>query len=85
MTATTHHQHYYRQVVHVTEEYLGPAAERFVKRQIEFRLGKPPETIDRNDIPKLKEALGIALGLLVKDQAIVNQAMQKFDLIAKGK
>jgi len=74
---------YYRQVVSVTEEFLGPAAERFVNRQIEFRLGKPPETIDRNDIPKLKETLGVALGLLVKDQAMVNQAMHKFDLIIK--
>ncbi|HSX05672.1 MAG TPA: hypothetical protein VLF69_04345 [Candidatus Saccharimonadales bacterium] len=74
---------YYQQVVQVTEEFLGPAAERFVKRQIEFGLGKPPETIDRGDLPKLKETLGIALGLLVKDQEIVNQAMRKFDLIAE--
>lgn len=74
---------YYRQVVRVTEEYLGPAAERFVNRQIEFRLGKTPETIDRSDISKLKETLAVALGILVKDQAIVNQAMHKFDLIAK--
>ena len=74
---------YYRQVVSVTEEFLGPAAERFVNRQIEFRLGKPPETIGRDDIPKLKETLGVALGLLVKDQQIVNQAMHKFDLIVK--
>jgi hypothetical protein len=82
MMATDTH-HYYRQVVRVTEEFLGPAAERFVNRQIEFRLGKPPETINKSDIPKLKETLGIALGLLMKDQKIVNEAMHKFDLIAK--
>ncbi len=74
---------YYRQVVRATEEYLGPAAERFVNRQIEFRLGKTPETIERSDIPKLKEAIGTALGLLVKDQEIITQAMHKIDLIAK--
>jgi hypothetical protein len=74
---------YYRQVVSITEEFLGPAAERFVNRQIEFHLGKSPETIDRNDIPRLKETLDAALGLLVKDEAVVDQAMHKFDLIAE--
>jgi len=74
---------YYHLVVRATEEYLGPAAERFVKRQIEFRLGKKPETIGRDDIPKLKEAIGAALSVLVKDKAIVDEAMQKFDVIVK--
>jgi hypothetical protein len=82
---TTNSQAYYRQVVLATEEYLGPAAERFINRQIEFHLNKPPESIGRDDIPKLKESLGVALGLLVKDPEIVNQAMRKFDIIAKGK
>ncbi|HSX16233.1 MAG TPA: hypothetical protein VLF40_05555 [Candidatus Saccharimonadales bacterium] len=77
------HLHYYHQVVRVTEDYLGPAAERFVKRQIEFRLGKEPEDIGLEDIPKLKEAIGAALGVLVKDKAIVDEAMQKFDVITK--
>lgn len=67
----------------MTEEFLGPAAERFVNRQIEFRLGKTPETIGRSDIPTLKEALSVALGILVKDQEIVSQAKRKFDLITK--
>ncbi len=76
-------QNYYQQVVSATEEFLGPAAERFVNRQIEFHLGKPPETIGRDDIPRLKETLGAALGLLVKDETVVAQAMHKFDLIVK--
>jgi len=75
--------YYYQQVVHVTEQFLGPAAERFVRRQIEFRLGKPPETIGWGDIPKLKETICVALGILAKDQTIVDQAMRKFDLIVK--
>jgi hypothetical protein len=76
-----HQQYYYRKVIDITEEFLGPAAERFVRRQIDFRLGKVPETIGRSDIPKLKETLGVALGLLIKDQKIVDQAMRKFDAI----
>lgn len=76
-------RNYYLQVVRTTEEFLGPAAERFVNRQIEFGLGKTPETISREDIPKLKETLGAALGLLVKDPAVVTQAMQKFDALTE--
>jgi len=76
-------QNYYRQVVGATEEFLGPAAERFINRQIEFHLGKSPETIKRDDIPRLKETLSAALGLLVKDKAVVAEAMHKFDLIVK--
>lgn len=76
-------ENYYRQVVRATEQYLGPAAERFVNRQIEFRLGKTPETLARSDIPKLKNALVVALGILVKDKAIVDQAAHKFDVIGK--
>lgn len=76
-------QRYYQAVVNATEEFLGPAAERFVNRQVDLHLGKPPQEIGREDIPKLKEALGIAIGLLVKDPGIVNQAMHKFDRIAK--
>jgi hypothetical protein len=75
---------YYQEVVSVTEEYLGPAAERFVKRQAEFHLGKDAEAIVLSDIPKLKESLRIALGLLIKDQRIIDQAMHKFDKIIKG-
>lgn len=74
---------YYRQVVRATEEFLGPAAERFVNRQIEFRLGKTPETLARSDIPRLKQALVVALGVLVKDKDVVDQATHKFDLIGK--
>jgi hypothetical protein len=76
-------RHYYQQVVRVTEEFLGPAAERFVNRQIEFRLGKTPETLTQGDLPKLKHTLGVALGVLVKDSAVVDQAMHKFDVIVK--
>jgi hypothetical protein len=74
---------YYRKIVRVTEEFLGPAAERFVNRQIEFRLGKTPETLTRGDLPKLKETLVVALGLLAKDQAITDEATHKYDAVIK--
>lgn len=69
---------YFRQIVTVTEKYLGPASERFIRRQIEFHLEKEPENITYQDMDKLKNNVGIALGLLVNDKAIVDQAI--FDI-----
>ncbi len=74
---------YYKEVVKITEEFLGPAAERFVNRQIEFHLDKQPASITADDIPKLQESLRVALGLLVDDKRIVEKAMRKFDNITK--
>jgi hypothetical protein len=75
---------YYRSVVEATQEYLGPAAERFIKRQIEFHLNKDPEAINQADVLKLKESLRVALGLLVSDKSIADQAVRRLEQIAKG-
>ena len=74
---------YYQQVVTATQEFLGPAAERFINRQIDFHLNKAPETITRDDVLKLKDSLRVALGLLADDKAIVDRAVEKMEIIAK--
>lgn len=76
---------YYTSVVTVTEEFLGPAAERFIRRQIEFHCEKTPESIDKKDVLKLRNSLGVALGLLISDKQIVRDAEMKFDNIAEQK
>ncbi|HXH27145.1 MAG TPA: hypothetical protein VNG90_04570 [Candidatus Acidoferrum sp.] len=72
---------YYESVVEATEDYLGPAAERFVRRQIDFHLSKPPESIDKKDVLKLRDSLCVALGLLVDDKKMIDEAGRKFDAI----
>ena len=84
-TATAATIDYYQKVIAATEEYLGPAAERFVRRQVEFHLSKKPEDINKADVAKLKESLRVALGLLVDDKAVIEQAKAKFDKIIKEK
>ncbi len=74
---------YYHAVVATTEGFLGPAAERFIRRQIEFHIGKAPEKINRQDVEKLRESLRVALGLLVDDKQTVDDAVQKFDAITR--
>jgi hypothetical protein len=58
-------------VVAITEDYLGPAAPRFVTRQISFHLGKTPEELLDSDIPKLAEWTKATFSLLTDDTALV--------------
>lgn len=83
MSETAHNDKYFTQVVEVTEHYLGPAAERFIRRQVEFHLQKKPESLNFTDIHKLSNNVGVALGLLVDDKEVVNQAVHELEKIPK--
>lgn len=61
------------EVIEITEDYLGPAADRFIKRQITFHLGKSPEQLQRSEIPKLTEWVKVSLALLTDDKAMVDK------------
>lgn len=63
----------YRQVVAITEEYLGPATERFLTRQISFHLSKTPTELSREDLPKLIEWTQVTLGLLTEERSLVEE------------
>jgi hypothetical protein len=70
-------QELYQQVTAITEEYLGPAAERFVARQISFHLGKSPAQLENHDIPKLIEWTKVTLGLLTEDRQMIEDYANK--------
>jgi hypothetical protein len=67
----------YLRVTSITEEYLGPAAERFVTRQISFHLGKQPQELSRADLPTLIEWSRVTLGLLTEDRQLVDEYARK--------
>jgi hypothetical protein len=67
----------YKRVVSVTEDYLGPAAERFIQRLINFHLNKQPAELNRADIPKLTEWVKVSLGLLTDDKRLVDDCEKK--------
>lgn len=62
----------YHKIVEVTYEYLGPAAERFVIREIESHLNKKPEDITKEDITKLHDWSRLAIALLTEDAKVVD-------------
>jgi hypothetical protein len=67
----------YEQVVSLTEPYLGPAAERFVARQIQSHLGKTPDQLQVEDISRLAEWSKVAIGLLTSDTQVVDDYTSK--------
>ncbi len=73
----------YDEVVKITQEYLGPAAERFISRQIQSHLNKKPENITKQDIPALTNWVKIAISLLTEDTAMVDSYTQSLLRLAK--
>lgn len=57
----------YDQIIAVSEPYLGPVSERFMRRQIETHLKISPEKITEEDIPKLIEWTRLAFAMISRD------------------
>ncbi|MBA3724100.1 MAG: hypothetical protein H0W89_04410 [Candidatus Levybacteria bacterium] len=62
----------YQQALTITKDYLGPAAERFINRQITFHLQKKPELLAKEDIPQLAEWVKVSIAILTEDKQMVD-------------
>lgn len=63
----------YNELVSIAEDYLGPAAPRFMARQIEFHLEKKPSEVTRRDIAPLEGWVRVSLALLTEDKQMANE------------
>lgn len=72
----------YEQVVDVTHEYLGPAADRFISRQIRNHLQKSPEELTTADLHKLIDWIKLSMAFLTSDQALVRQYINSLRALA---
>ncbi len=76
----------YDKVVRITNVYLGPAAERFIGRQVENHLHKPPQELSRDDLAGLIDWIIVAVSLLTEDNEIVEEyAGELYKLAGRGK
>lgn len=75
----------YVEVVDVTMSYLGPAAERFISRQIETHLKKDPEDLKPEDLAILVDWVKIAIALLTEDQNIVDDFTKSLMALADNR
>lgn len=68
---------YYQQILSITKDYLGPAAGRFVDRQINSHLRKAPEQLQKSDIPMLAIRIRSGLMVLTRDEITVQEAFRR--------
>ncbi|HSX48320.1 MAG TPA: hypothetical protein VLF41_02355 [Candidatus Nanoarchaeia archaeon] len=73
----------YEDIILITEDYLGPAAQRFIDRQITFHLDKKPEQINKADLPKLAEWVKVSLALLTEDRALVDGFSERINALTR--
>jgi hypothetical protein len=73
---------YYEKILDITKDYLGPAAGRFVNRQIVSHLKKSPEEISKGDIQMLAIRIRSGLVVLTKDSRTVDEAFHRIAALA---
>lgn len=73
----------YTELVDVTTDYLGPAADRFMARHIETHLHITPSEITSDKIPELTNWLGLSMALLISDAKIVSDFNMKIKDLGK--
>lgn len=74
----------YRQVVDISYGYLGPAADRFITRQIRSHLDKEPGQLGRKDLEGLIDWISLAMGVLVAEEELVSQYQNELRDLAAG-
>ncbi len=57
----------------MTTDYLGPAARRFIDRQIENHLDKKPDDLTVKDLLSLVDWIRVAVSLLTEDTKLVKE------------
>jgi hypothetical protein len=72
----------YQSVLQIANGYLGPAAERFVRRLVDQHLNKDPEALSRKDIPELADWVRTSIGPSVADPRIADDFRQKLLALA---
>ena len=73
----------YQKVVSTSAEYLGPAAERFIRRQITTHLDKKPEELTTKDIKELTDWVKQTFALLTENHELVEAFASDLKKIAQ--
>jgi hypothetical protein len=63
----------YQELVTLSEDYFGPATDRFLTAQIKNHLHKTPAQLTHEDIPKLIDWLALSLSVISRDKKQINR------------
>lgn len=73
----------YDNVVKVTHVYLGPAADRFIARQVQNHLKKKPEQLSTDDLKKLIDWIRVAVSLITEDSELIEEYTAQLQKLTK--
>ncbi|MDB5186394.1 MAG: hypothetical protein JWL85_917 [Candidatus Saccharibacteria bacterium] len=75
----------YHQAVEIARDYLGPAGERFMSRQIQNHLEKPPTELKKEDLEKLAAWIKLSLAYLTEDSKLIREFTDRLASLAYTK
>lgn len=75
----------YTQVLEIAYDYLGPAAERFINRQIQNNLNKTPSQLDQKDLDKLVDWIQVSVSMLSSDERLINDFISRLQKLSTKK
>jgi hypothetical protein len=73
----------YEHVVRITHIYLGPAADRFIDRQVQNHIQKEPGKLTVDDLVVLIDWIKVAVSLLTDDSEIVEEYITQLQKLAR--
>lgn len=73
----------YDKIVDTTHVYLGPAADRFIARQVQSHLHKQPEEVTGDDLVKLIDWIRVAVSLLTDDSEVVEEYINQLQKLSQ--
>jgi len=73
MISNKHTQNLYEAVIVVTDNYLGPASERFVDRHIRNHLNKEPHELQTTDLPELIKWIHATVSVITEDRDMITK------------
>ena len=78
------HKTLYTAAVDVSNEFLGPAGERFMRRQISMHLDIEPEELQAKDLAELVEWVRLTFAVLTDDKEHVDDFSNKLLSLASA-
>lgn len=81
MTGT--HSSIYSEATKIAEDYLGPAAPRFMSRLVISHLHKEPEELTVEDLEQLTSWVKIAVSMITDEDKVVNEFSARLQLLTK--
>ena len=72
----------YQRILAITEDYLGPAAPRFIERLAANHLDKPANKLTKQDVPDLVIWIKLAVTIITDDEIVVRDYLTRLQSLA---